>query len=119
MKSNLLIKKSYLIGIVLFFKCSIYGFSQGNTYNCYLKNITYVDSRNLEFEIWLEWTGTNTNKFQLYQAGIDFNYAGLAAGGTMTGRFVAGSADPSLPAGVQQSPNWNAPLKVDRIRLWF
>ena len=90
MKTNLLYLKRILLSTMFLIMLTGQAFSQGNTYKCYLKNITYVDSRNLEFEIWLEWTGTNTNKFQFYQAGIDFNYAGLAAGGTMTGAFVAG-----------------------------
>ncbi len=90
--------------------------SQTNTYNVYLKNITFVDCRNLEFEIWLEWTGTNTQKFQFFQAGINFNYAGLSNGGTMTGAYVAGSGDASLPAN-QQAPNWNINASSKQIRM--
>ncbi len=87
-----------------------------NSYNCYLKNITYTDSKHLEFDIWLEWTGTNANKFLTFQAGINFNYAGMANGGTITGAFVAGSADPSLPAS-QKAPNWNVNQTSKQIRM--
>jgi hypothetical protein len=90
--------------------------AQTNTYNIYIKNINFVDCKNLEFEMWLEWTGTNTNKLTFFQAGINFNYNGLANGGTMTGAFVTGSADPSLPA-VQQTPNWNLNASSKQIRM--
>jgi hypothetical protein len=87
-----------------------------NSYNAYLKNINFVDCKNLEFEIWIEWTGTNLQKFQFFQTGIDFNYIGLANGGTLTGAFQPGSADPSLPI-VQQAPNFNINQLSKQIRL--
>jgi hypothetical protein len=87
-----------------------------NVYNAYIKNINFIDCKNLEFEIWAEWTGTNTQKFQFFQAGINFNYVGLANGGTLTGAYQLGSADPSLPA-TQQAPNWNINQTSRQIRL--
>ncbi len=92
------------------------GYSQTNTYNEYIKNINYLDCRNMEFEIWLEWTGTNTQKFLSVQAGLEFNYAGMAAGGVITGGFVAGSADPALPA-AQQSVNSNVNQTSKQFRI--
>jgi hypothetical protein len=89
---------------------------QPNSYAIYIKNITYTDCRNLEFDVWLEWTGSNTQKFTFFQAGINFNYSGLASGGTITGAFIPGSADQSLPA-VQQAPNWNINASSKQIRL--
>jgi hypothetical protein len=91
-------------------------FSQANTYNAYIRQITFTDCTHLEFEVWIEWTGTNTQKFEVLQAGINFNYAGLANGGTMTGAFQPGSADPSLPPS-QQNPNWNINPVSKQIRL--
>ena len=76
--------------LVLLF--TINSFGQTNTYNCYLKNINQIDSKTLEFDIWLEWTGSNTQLFGAFQAGIDFNYDGMANGGTITGEYVPGSA---------------------------
>ena len=100
---------------VFYFLYSIQGFSQTNTYNCYLKNINQIDSKNLEFEICLEWTGTNTQLFGGFQAGIDFNYIGMANGGIITGEFVAGSAG---DVGIQQkSPNWNINQSSKQIRM--
>ncbi len=87
-----------------------------NTYNAYVKNPDFIDCKTLEFEVWLEWTGTSTQKLQFFQAGINFNYVGLANGGTLTGSFLAGSADPSLPA-VQRAPNWTINQTSKQIRL--
>ena len=92
------------------------GFSQTNTYNEYIRNINYLDCRNMEFEVWLEWTGTNTQKFLSIQAGLEFNYAGMANGGVITGGFVAGSADASLPA-AQQSINSNVNQTSKQFRI--
>ncbi len=87
-----------------------------NTYHADIRNISFVDCRNLEFEVWIEWTAPNAQRFQFFQAGIDFNYAGLSNGGTLTGSFQPGSADASLPA-VQQSPNWNINQTSRQIRM--
>jgi hypothetical protein len=87
-----------------------------SVYNAYIKNINYIDCKNLEFEVWLEWTGSSVQKLQFIQAGISFNYIGLANGGTLTGSFQPGSADPALPA-VQQAPNWNVNQSSKQIRL--
>ena len=71
-----------------------------NNYNCYVKNFSQPTTSQMEFDIWIEWTGTNTAKLQSFQAGIDFNHVGMSNGGptTMTGSFIAGTADPSLLA---------------------
>lgn len=96
---------------------TINGFPQTNTYNCYLKNINQVDRKNLEFDIWLEWTGTNTQLFCGFQAGVDFNYDGMANGGIITGAFVPGSAG---AVGVQQtSPTWILDQTSKQIRMYF
>ncbi len=91
-------------------------FSQTNTSNLYLKNIAFVDCRTLEFDIWLEWTGTNTQKLAFFQAGINFNYTGLANGGTLTGAVITGTPDASLPV-VQQNPNWSINQTSKQIRM--
>lgn len=78
--------------------------AQANNYSCVLKNIHLASGTELEFEIWLQWTGTNTAYLASLEAGINFNYAGIANGGTLTGSFIPGSADPSLPA-IQQTLN--------------
>lgn len=78
--------------------------AQANNYSCVLKNIHLASATELEFDIWLQWTGTNTAYLASLEAGINFNYAGIANGGTLTGSFVPGSADPSLPA-IQQTLN--------------
>ncbi|MBL7771581.1 MAG: fibronectin type III domain-containing protein [Chitinophagaceae bacterium] len=70
--------------------------SYSQTYRCDMKNITYPTPNTLEFEIWLQNMGSNTYLLQSVQMGIEFNYAGMANGGTITGSFVAGSN--TLPA---------------------
>lgn len=90
-------------------------FSQ-NEYKCYIKNISQTNDRTLVFDVWIEWTGAGANKFQSFQAGIDFNYWVMANGGTITGAFVPGSADASLPA-VQQVPNWTINSSSKQIRM--
>src|SRR6185436_2177371 len=75
-----------------------------DSYNLYLKNVQYTDCKNLEFEVWIEWTGNIPQKLTFFQGGISFNYAGMANGGIITGSLIPGSVDPGLP--VQQSPNW-------------
>ena len=91
-------------------------FSQANSYNCYLKNITEIDSKTLDFDIWLDWTGTNIQKLESFAAGINFNYTGMANGGIITGAIIPGSADNSLPVN-QRSPNWNINAVSQQIRL--
>ena len=92
-------------------------FSQGpNDYNFCIRNVSHTSPGIIEFDVWLEWSGTNKQKFQLFQGGLNFNYDGLANGGVITGNFVPGSADPSLPA-VQQIPNWNINPVSRQIRF--
>jgi len=66
------------------------GFSQ--TYRCDLKNITYPTPNTCEFDIYLQNTGTNTYQLQSIQMGIEFNYTGMANGGTITGSWITGSS---------------------------
>ncbi len=99
--------------LVLLF--TINSFGQTNTYNCYLKNINQIDSKTLEFDIWLEWTGSNTQLFGAFQAGIDFNYDGMANGGTITGEYVPGSA--GAVGSQQTNPNWNIHQTSKQIRM--
>ena len=117
MKTNLSKLTKILLSSLILTMFTVQSYSQvTNTYNCYLKNITYVDCKHLDFEIWLEFIGTNTQQFQFFQAGINFNYAGMANGGTMTEAFQAGSADASLPA-VQRAPNSNLNATSKQIRI--
>ncbi|QLH47113.1 MAG: hypothetical protein HWD58_16680 [Bacteroidota bacterium] len=51
--------------------------AQANNYSCVLKNIHLASATELEFDIWLQWTGTNTAYLASLEAGINFNYAGL------------------------------------------
>ena len=93
---------------ILFLAALFFGFqgaiAQANNYNCVIKNVNQVSNTELDFDIWLEWTGTNTAYLAQLEAGVNFNYAGIANGGTLSGSFVPGSADPGLPA-AQQGPN--------------
>lgn len=70
--------------------------SNAQTYRCDLKNINYPTPNTLEFDIWLENTGSNVYLLQILQMGIEFNYDGMANGGVITGSFVSGSN--TLPA---------------------
>lgn len=99
-------KNSRIINRVVFilavlFQGSALQLSAQADYNCYIKNITQTGPNVLEFDIWLESIGLDTFKLTFIQAGIDFNLAGIANGGTLTGIMVPGSADPSLPPSQQ------------------
>ncbi|MEZ5046005.1 MAG: T9SS type A sorting domain-containing protein [Chitinophagaceae bacterium] len=72
-------------------------FGQANSYTVTLNNITQTSNETLEFDVWIHWTGTNTAYLTFFEGGINFNYAGLANGGTLSASFVNGSADPALP----------------------
>ena len=90
------------------------GFSQ--TYRCDLKNITYPTANTCEFEVWLENTGSNIYLLQSVQMGIEFNYAGMANGGIITGSFVAGSNN--LPAPQNNlTPNTTVNATSKQIRV--
>ncbi len=99
-----------------FFVCKPDVFSQANAYQCCIRNIQQTSPTQIEFDVILEWTGTNAAKFQFFQAGINFNYSALSNGGTITGTFKTGSADATLPL-IQQSPNWNINSTSKQIRL--
>jgi hypothetical protein len=117
MKTYQTTKKSFfLIGLLIALFAGK-AFSEGtNDYNVCIRNIRHVSSQVIELDIWMEWTGTNTQKFEAFQGGLDFNYDGLANGGTIAGMFVPGSADAALPA-AQQNPNWNVNSGSKQIRF--
>jgi len=116
MKTNLTKRKWIVLSFLFLMLFTVKGYSQANNYNCCIKNITQTSPSTFEFDVWLEWTGSNTEKLTFFQAGINFNYAGIANGGTMTGTFKAGSANPGLAA-VQQAPNWNINATSKQIRM--
>ena len=117
MKTNLTKHKRILLCVMFLMMFVGKVFSQGpNSYNLCIRNVHQTSPSVLELDVWLEWTGTNTQKFQFFQGGLNFNYAGLANGGIITGIFVPGSADPVLPA-VQQAPNWNINVTSKQIRF--
>ena len=117
MKKIQLKTKSFLLGVMLITLFAGKTFSQGtNDYNVCIRNIHQTSAKVIELDIWMEWMGTNTQKFQAFQGGLDFNYAGLANGGTIKGAFVPGSANPSLPP-AQQDPNWNINVISKQIRF--
>jgi hypothetical protein len=105
------------IFLVIYFLCITNNVSAGpNDYNLCLKNQKLISDSTFEFEIWISWTGTNKQKFQFFQGGLDFNYDEVANGGTITGQFVPGSADKKLPP-QQQQPNWNINQTSKQIRM--
>jgi hypothetical protein len=103
-----------LLSILIFSKNI---FAQANSFNCGIRNIIKTSANKYQFDVYLEWTGTNTQKLTFFQAGINFNYAGMANGGIINGSFLPGSADPSLPP-IQQSPNWNINQSSKQIRMF-
>ena len=107
-------KNALLISLLFLFSLRVS--ADSNSYECYLKNIHLVDSKTLEFDIWLEWTGSSNQTFLHFGAGINFNYDGISNGGKLTGSFVPGSADQSLSP-VQKNPNWNINQASKQIRL--
>ena len=117
MKTTLTIFKRIILSVLFFLLINGNVFSQEpNSYNLCVRNLHQTTSNVYEMDVWLEWTGTNTQKFQFFQGGLYFNYAGIANGGTITGAYVAGSANPSLPA-VQQAPIWNINATSKQIRM--
>ena len=117
MKRNLTKLKRIFLSVIILMMFAGNAFPQGpNDYNLCVRNVHQTSPSVLELDVWLEWTGTNTQKFQFFQGGLNFNYAGIANGGTITGAFVAGSADASLPV-MQKTPNWNINQISKQIRM--
>lgn len=90
-------------------------------YKCTIQNITLVSSSVLEFDVYLYSVTTDTIHLNGFQAGINFNYTGMANGGTITGSFKPNSSyDPNtasqLPAPMN-APNWNINATSHQIRL--
>ncbi len=99
------LKKSFLIFSL--FITSIKCFSQTTDYLCIIDNITLVNPTTISFEIRIENTGTNPLSLIAIQAGINFNYAALVNGGTITGT--------SVPA---NSITWNIDPVSKQIRMY-
>ena len=116
MKTNLTKQKCCLLSILFMMLFTVKGFSQANNYNIYLTNLVQTAPNQMELDVVIEWTGTNTQKLTFMQAGINFNHAGMANGGIITGAFVAGSAGPGTSV-VQQTPNWNINQTSKQIRF--
>lgn len=117
MKTNQPKIKSFLFGVLMAAMFCGQTFAQKpNDYNVCIRNIHQTSPNIIELDVWLEWTGTNTQKFLAFQGGMNFNYDGLSNGGVITGAFVPGSADPALPA-AQQAPNWNVNPVSKQIRF--
>ncbi|MBL7764995.1 MAG: T9SS type A sorting domain-containing protein [Chitinophagaceae bacterium] len=95
---------------------SVMSFAGNNNYTCSVKNIHQINAYQLEFDIWIEATTNDPMKFQCFQGGLNFNYDGIANGGTITGEFVKGSAYDKLPK-IQQNPNWVINAHSKQIRL--
>ncbi len=107
-------KQLLIVTLVMLF--SISAFAQSKDYKCCIQNIIFPDPNTIEFDVFLEWNGMDSPKFTLLQAGIDFNYDEISAGGKITGSFKPGSADKSLPKN-QQSPQWKFNEISKQIRL--
>ena len=117
MKTNLTKQKSILLTVMFLVLFCCRGYSQGpNDYSVCIANVAQTAPNVLEFDVIAAWTGTNTQKMTFFQAGINFNYAGMANGGVMTGAFISGSAAPTVSI-LQQSPNWNINTTSKQIRM--
>lgn len=94
---------------------------QAQSFHTEIKNIVQPNNTTIEFDIYIYNTGTDVMYLAGYQAGINFNYAGLANGGTITGSFVAGSswnpATSSQLTAPMNNPNWNINATSNQIRL--
>ncbi len=112
----LIINRKLFLNVLFLILFNFKGFSQGNNYNCSIKNVKTTSPSSLEFDIFIEWTGTNEQKFTFFQAGINFNYIGMCNGGIITGSFKPGSADASLPS-IQQKAKWEINQSSKQIRL--
>lgn len=108
--------------IVLFltFQCLLLpAFSQN--YHCEIMNINQPNNTTLDFDVYIYNTSSDTLRLGAFQAGINFNYAGLANGGTISGNFVPNSSwnpitSSQLPA-PQNAPNWNVNPSSFQIRM--
>jgi len=117
MKTNLTNHKGLLLGFLFLILFVANGFSQGpNDYKVCIKNQIQTSPTQFKFDIFAEWTGTNAQLMQSFAAGINFNYAGMVNGGSITGAYQAGSADPSLP-NAQRVLTWNINGTSHQIRM--
>ena len=117
MKTNLTKHKSILLCVMFLMLFVGKSFSQGlNDYNTCVRNLHQNSTSEMEFDIFLEWTGTNTAFLTAFQGGMTWNYLGLANTGVITGAFVPGSADARLPA-AQTAPNWSINSTSKEIRF--
>jgi len=113
MKIRSLVSVVKLLVFLILLAFSNIGFAQ-QLYNCTIQNITLVSPNVMEFDVYIQNTGSATLQLNAFQAGIDFNYIGMAGSGTITGAFVAGSN--TLPA-PQNAPNWNINATSKQIRM--
>lgn len=90
-------------------------------YHCEIKNINQPNNTTIDFDVYIYNTSTNTLYFGGFQGGINFNYAGLANGGIITGGFLPGSSyDPATAAQLpfpMNAPNWNINSSTNQIRM--
>jgi len=84
-----IIKKISLIATVLFL-FAINSLAQMPTYLCELRNDAQIDSKTVEFDVYLLRTGSTAFEYSSMQMGININTS-AANGGTITPTFVAGS----------------------------
>ena len=78
-------------------------------YHCEIMNIIQPNNTTIDFDIYLYKTTSDTLLLGSFQGGINFNYAGLANGGTITAGFVPGSSwNPTTNS--QLPPPQNAPF---------
>lgn len=77
-----------------------------------MKNLIQTSPSEIQFELWISDNTQNgdTYQFQSIQAGIDFDYAAISNGGTLTTSMV--KSNPSLPTTQKtQIPNWGGTTK--------
>lgn len=107
---------------VLIVLASLWFSTYSQYYTFTISNFHLVSGTNnqLEFDIHIRNISTDTLRLQTAMFGINFNYAGLSNGGTITGSFVPGSSyDPSTNAELpppQNAPIWNVNSTTHRIR---
>lgn len=84
---------------------STYTFSQQPDYNVSIKNEKLVDSRELQFDVYIKSIGNNTFEYASFQAGINVSTR-FINGGTITVDTLAGNSDFNIS---KQSPVINKP----------
>lgn len=75
--------------------------AQTGSYECYIDNIVYPSNNVLEFDILIKNTGNDTKRLYTFQMGLEFDYPGMANGGTITPTYIPGSTSALLPPAYQ------------------